>query len=143
MQPNKKGYNIKVSPRHINLDSDLTLTILDSEILVEIKKGIRILALARCTPGTIFAIWHIKGSSQHQLLHFYFPSAVSKVVIINCNNNYYYKGPPHIYRSKTSLFSRNNVYIYTARQKQSERESDGTTPGPPLLFHKELNSKVI
>lgn len=41
-RPNKKGYNIKVSPQHINLDSDLTLTMLDSEILVKIKRGYQI-----------------------------------------------------------------------------------------------------
>lgn len=102
MQPNKKGYNIKVFPQAINLDSDLTLTMLDSKILVKIKKGIWIWgfllhSLTLTTPKTIFAIWCIKG---HCNINYYNSTslrsfAMSKMVIINCNN-YYYKGPPHI-----------------------------------------------
>jgi len=83
---------MKVSPWHINLDSDLTLTTLDSKILVKIKKGIWI-GVSTSTTLTYYIrnnIRHLahKGSLQHQLLHFFFPSAMYKMAIINCNNYY-------------------------------------------------------
>lgn len=104
---------MKVSLQHINLDSHLTLTMLDSKILVKIKKGIWIRGLSFThsitTPKTIFAIWHTKG---HCNINYYIllPYGTTKVVIIN-RNNYYYKGLPHT-EPNISLFSRTISYIY-------------------------------
>lgn len=110
----------------------------DSEILVKIKKGIRMYrgqGRGVCllhSPYSHYArnnIRHlacIKGhcNINYILLYFYVPSATPKVVIINCNNYYYYYYYEGLHRTEpiynlpslttciTAVLYAYTVYIY-------------------------------